>query len=84
MPQVPRIALDLIGRHGGQWRSYLSESYRAVYSSILSNCKHTNYDLKAAAFRALETYLREVRLLLGRHASFPPSVALTCAVRACR
>ena len=63
--QVPIAALNLLARHASQWRLLLAENYQPIYTSIVANCKHGNYDIKAAAYLALESFLREVNILCG-------------------
>lgn len=55
-----RAALQLLAMHAGQFRAALGNRLELVYNHLTQSCDHKNNDIRRDAFRALESFLKEV------------------------
>ncbi|XP_043921659.1 DNA-dependent protein kinase catalytic subunit [Protopterus annectens] len=57
--------LRLIAVHAGQFGVCLMDSYRVLYETISKWCGHQNHEVKKAGNAALESFLKQVALLVA-------------------
>ena len=57
---APRAAFQLLAEHAGQFRAALCDRLEVVYNHLTESCDHKNADIRKDAYRALESFLKEV------------------------
>ncbi|KAM4688942.1 DNA-dependent protein kinase catalytic subunit [Discoglossus pictus] len=65
---VPSAGLNLLALHASQFSTYLMENYRSLYEIMSKWCGHTNPDMKKLAFAALDSFLKQIALLVTNDA----------------
>ncbi|KAM5158207.1 DNA-dependent protein kinase catalytic subunit [Mantella aurantiaca] len=65
---VPAAGLNIIALHASQFSNYLIENYRSLFEVMSRWCGHTNYEMKKLAMAALESFLKQVALLVANDA----------------
>jgi hypothetical protein len=66
--QMPRAALELLGKHAEVFCAHLTEGSETMYKLLCDLCKHRNDDLRRQAFNAMERFLVQVaeQIVSGR------------------
>uniref|UniRef100_A0A667XXZ0 DNA-dependent protein kinase catalytic subunit n=1 Tax=Myripristis murdjan TaxID=586833 RepID=A0A667XXZ0_9TELE len=59
--------LKLIGRHASQFRNCLIDHYRALFEVMCKLCGHINGEMKKTSYYALESFLKQVAILVAEN-----------------
>ncbi|KAF4089760.1 hypothetical protein AMELA_G00069750 [Ameiurus melas] len=62
---VPFAALKLFTKHAGQFSSCLMDHYRTVFDVMSKLCGHINPEMKKTSYFALESFLKQVAILVA-------------------
>ncbi|KAM4704971.1 DNA-dependent protein kinase catalytic subunit [Rhinophrynus dorsalis] len=65
---VPSAGLRLLALHSSQFSTYLMDNYRSLYEVLSKWCGHTNPEMKKQAFTALDSFLKQIALLVTNDA----------------
>ncbi|XP_075703736.1 DNA-dependent protein kinase catalytic subunit-like, partial [Rhinoderma darwinii] len=65
---VPLAGLNLLAQHASQFSTYLMDSYQTVFEVISKWCGHSNHEMKKNAFSALDSFLKQIALLVTNDA----------------
>ncbi|XP_006170510.1 DNA-dependent protein kinase catalytic subunit [Tupaia chinensis] len=65
---VPSAGLRLLTLHAAQFSTCLLENYVSLFEILSKWCGHTNVDLKKTAHSALESFLKQVSLMVAKDA----------------
>ncbi|XP_055968392.1 DNA-dependent protein kinase catalytic subunit [Sorex fumeus] len=65
---VPSAGLHLFALHASQFSTCLLDNYVSLFEVMSKWCSHTNVDLKKAALSALESFLKQVSLMVAKDA----------------
>ncbi|XP_066575742.1 DNA-dependent protein kinase catalytic subunit isoform X2 [Amia ocellicauda] len=60
--------LKLFARHAAQFSSCLMDNYRSVFEVMSKWCGHTNGEIKKTGYFALESFLKQVAILVAENA----------------
>ncbi|XP_075070518.1 DNA-dependent protein kinase catalytic subunit-like [Mixophyes fleayi] len=66
---VPSAGLNLLALHASQFSNYLMEHYQSLFEILSKWCGHTNQEMKKLAFAALDSFLKQVALLVTNDAA---------------
>ncbi|XP_068093458.1 DNA-dependent protein kinase catalytic subunit isoform X2 [Hyperolius riggenbachi] len=66
---VPQAGLNIMALHASQFSTYLMENYQPLFEVMSKWCGHSNHEMKKLAFNALESFLRQVALLVTNDAA---------------
>ncbi|XP_053349394.1 DNA-dependent protein kinase catalytic subunit [Clarias gariepinus] len=64
---VPCAGLKLFTKHAGQFSSRLMDHYRTVFEVMSKLCGHINPEMKKTSYAALESFLKQVALLVAEN-----------------
>ncbi|XP_029935630.1 DNA-dependent protein kinase catalytic subunit isoform X2 [Myripristis murdjan] len=64
---VTYAGLKLIGRHASQFRNCLIDHYRALFEVMCKLCGHINGEMKKTSYYALESFLKQVAILVAEN-----------------
>ncbi|XP_073085590.1 DNA-dependent protein kinase catalytic subunit isoform X1 [Manis javanica] len=70
---VPLAGLCLFTQHASQFSTCLLDNYISLFEVLSTWCSHTNIELKKAAYSALESFLRQVSLMVAKDAEMHKS-----------
>ncbi|XP_060730052.1 DNA-dependent protein kinase catalytic subunit isoform X1 [Tachysurus vachellii] len=62
---VPFAGLKLFTKHAGQFSSCLMDHYRTVFDVMSKLCGHINPEMKKTSYAALESFLKQVAILVS-------------------
>ncbi|KAG7330004.1 hypothetical protein KOW79_006226 [Hemibagrus wyckioides] len=62
---VPYAGLKLFTKHAGQFSSCLMDHYRTVFDVMSKLCGHINPGMKKTSYAALESFLKQVAILVS-------------------
>ncbi|TSL34570.1 DNA-dependent protein kinase catalytic subunit [Bagarius yarrelli] len=62
---VPLAGLKLFTKHANQFGSCLMDHYRTVYEVMSKLCGHINAEMKKTSYAALESFLKQVAMLVA-------------------
>ncbi|KAM4028882.1 DNA-dependent protein kinase catalytic subunit [Anomaloglossus baeobatrachus] len=65
---VPLAGLHLLTQHASQFNTYLMEDYRVIFEIISKWCGHSNHEMKKNAFDAMDSFLKQIALLVTNDA----------------
>ncbi|XP_077348787.1 DNA-dependent protein kinase catalytic subunit isoform X2 [Lithobates pipiens] len=65
---VPAAGLNIMALHASQFSNYLIENYRSLFEVMSKWCGHANHEMKRLAFIALESFLKQVALVVTNDA----------------
>ncbi|CAK6951979.1 LOW QUALITY PROTEIN: DNA-dependent protein kinase catalytic subunit [Scomber scombrus] len=64
---VTYAGLRLLGRHASQFSSCLMDHYRALFDVMSKLCGHINGEMKKTSYYALESFLKQVAMLVAEN-----------------
>ncbi|XP_071387705.1 DNA-dependent protein kinase catalytic subunit [Centroberyx affinis] len=64
---VTFAGLRLFAKHAGQFSSCLMDHYRAVFDVMSKLCGHINAEMKKTSYYALESFLKQVAILVAEN-----------------
>ncbi|KAI5104092.1 DNA-dependent protein kinase catalytic subunit [Silurus meridionalis] len=64
---VPFAGLKLFTKHAGQFSSCLMDHYRTVFDVMSKLCGHINSEMKKTSYSALESFLKQIALLVAEN-----------------
>ncbi|XP_053414339.1 DNA-dependent protein kinase catalytic subunit [Nycticebus coucang] len=70
---VPAAGLRLLTLHAPQFSACLLDNYISLFEVLSKLCGHTNVELKKAAYSALESFLKQVSLMVAKNAEMHES-----------
>ncbi|XP_037658373.1 DNA-dependent protein kinase catalytic subunit [Choloepus didactylus] len=70
---VPSAGLHLLALHASQFSTYLLDNYISLFEVLSKWCSHTNVDVKKAANSALESFLKQVSVMVAKDAEMHKS-----------
>ncbi|XP_010211401.1 PREDICTED: DNA-dependent protein kinase catalytic subunit-like, partial [Tinamus guttatus] len=80
MPQVDQkryavqlAGLQLFSRHAAQFGTFLLDNYVSLFKTICKWCGHTNQELKKAGHSALDSFLKQISLMVAKDAQLHES-----------
>ncbi|XP_053571003.1 LOW QUALITY PROTEIN: DNA-dependent protein kinase catalytic subunit [Bombina bombina] len=65
---VPSAGLQLLSLHASQFSTYLTDNYRSVFDILSKWSGHTNPDMKKLGFSALDSFLKQIAMLVTNDA----------------
>ncbi|XP_056377813.1 DNA-dependent protein kinase catalytic subunit isoform X2 [Hyla sarda] len=65
---VPLAGLNLLAQHASQFNTYLMDTYRTVFEVMSKWCGHLNHEVKKSAFAAMDSFLKQIALLVTNDA----------------
>ncbi|KAG9478931.1 hypothetical protein GDO78_012545 [Eleutherodactylus coqui] len=65
---VPLAGLNILAQHASQFNTYLMDTYQIVFEIISKWCSHANHDMKKSAFVAMDSFLKQIALLVTNDA----------------
>ncbi|XP_044149983.1 DNA-dependent protein kinase catalytic subunit isoform X2 [Bufo gargarizans] len=65
---VPLAGLHLLAQHASQFDTFLMDSYQKVFEVMSKWCGHSNHEMKKNAFAALDSFLKQMALLVTNDA----------------
>ncbi|KAM9308363.1 DNA-dependent protein kinase catalytic subunit [Gastrophryne carolinensis] len=66
---VPSAGLKIMTLHASQFSIYLMENYQHLFDVMCKWCGHSNHEMKKLAFTALESFLKQVAVLVTNNAT---------------
>ncbi|XP_060788690.1 DNA-dependent protein kinase catalytic subunit-like isoform X1 [Neoarius graeffei] len=63
---VPCAGLKLFTKHAGQFSSCLMDHYMTVFDMMSKLCGHINLEMKKTSYAALESFLKQVAILVAK------------------
>ncbi|KAI5273209.1 Dna-Dependent Protein Kinase Catalytic Subunit [Manis pentadactyla] len=70
---VPLAGLCLFTQHASQFSTCLLDNYISLFEVLSTWCSHINIELKKAAYSALESFLKQVSLMVAKDAEMHKS-----------
>ncbi|KAM3927958.1 DNA-dependent protein kinase catalytic subunit [Leptodactylus fuscus] len=65
---VPLAGLNLLALHTSQFSPYIMDNYQVIYEVMSKWCGHINQEMKKTAFAALDSFLKQIALLVTNDA----------------
>ncbi|XP_040210104.1 DNA-dependent protein kinase catalytic subunit [Rana temporaria] len=65
---VPAAGLNIMALHASQFSNYLIENYLSLFEVMSKWCGHSNHEMKRLALIALESFLKQVALVVTNDA----------------
>ncbi|XP_063779765.1 DNA-dependent protein kinase catalytic subunit [Pseudophryne corroboree] len=65
---VPSAGLNLLALHASQFSNFLMDHYQSIFEMLSKWCGHLNHELKKCGFAALDSFLKQVALLVTNDA----------------
>ncbi|XP_072267337.1 DNA-dependent protein kinase catalytic subunit isoform X2 [Pyxicephalus adspersus] len=65
---VPAAGLNIMALHASQFSNYLIDNYRSLFEVMSKWCGHSNHEMKKLGLVALESFLKQVALMVTNDA----------------
>ncbi|KAG8570891.1 hypothetical protein GDO81_011464 [Engystomops pustulosus] len=65
---VPLAGLHLLAQHASQFNTFLMDNYQTIFEILSKWCGHPNHEMKKNAFTALDSFLKQVAMLVTNDA----------------
>uniref|UniRef100_A0A8C3EIM9 DNA-dependent protein kinase catalytic subunit n=1 Tax=Corvus moneduloides TaxID=1196302 RepID=A0A8C3EIM9_CORMO len=70
---VPLAGLQLFSWHAAQFGALLLDNYVSLYEAMCKWCGHTHQELKKASYSALDSFLKQISLMVAKDAELHKS-----------
>ncbi|KAM8811045.1 DNA-dependent protein kinase catalytic subunit [Eudromia elegans] len=70
---VQLAGLQLFSRHAAQFGTFLLDNYVSLFKTMCKWCGHTNQELKKAGHSALDSFLKQISLMVAKDAQLHQS-----------